>query len=282
MEIITKVCTTCHDDKALEEFNANKLGKFGRRSQCKKCDKIYNATKAEIRNERARAKYQLEREQRLKKQKDFRDSHKDEINAKNRLEYPQKRDKKLKATKKWQKENREKCRAADKRYAEKHPEKIRIKRNNYYHKNKTNPRFAIRKRLSTRINDIFRYKDIRKSENTAKMLGCSIDDFIKHLESLCYVRKIDNVMMTKEHFYTKEVHIDHEIPVWKFNLLDSEQRARCFHYTNLRPLWYEDHRIKTNQDVKEYHSWKRSGLPLEIYLDPEKREKSLNPYNTWL
>ncbi len=42
-------------------------------------------------------------------------------------------------------------------------------------------------------------------------------------------------------------HIDHVIPCSSFDLADEKQQRKCFHYTNLQPLWWRDNLSKGNK-----------------------------------
>ena len=65
-----------------------------------------------------------------------------------------------------------------------------------------------------------------------ELTGCSKNDLLKHLESKF------TEGMTFENY--GEWHIDHIRPCASFNLEDPEEQKKCFHWTNLQPLWALD------------------------------------------
>ena len=76
-------------------------------------------------------------------------------------------------------------------------------------------------------------------------LGCSIKELKKHLES-----KFEPGMTWDNWGRSHDKwQIDHIKPLCGFDLSDSIQFKEACHYTNLQPLWYKDHIIKTRQDI---------------------------------
>jgi len=83
----------------------------------------------------------------------------------------------------------------------------------------------------------------RSTDNCRQLVGCSIDELRQHLE------RQFQPGMTWENRGLYGWHIDHIRPCSSFDLSDPEQRAACFHYTNLQPLWAAENLAKSD-------SWK--------------------------
>ena len=62
------------------------------------------------------------------------------------------------------------------------------------------------------------------------LIGCTSDELKNYLESKFLPT------MTWDN-YGKYWHIDHIIPCSLFNLIDEEEQKKCFHYTNMQPLF---------------------------------------------
>jgi YesN/AraC family two-component response regulator len=81
-------------------------------------------------------------------------------------------------------------------------------------------------------------KNNYKSVRTEKLIGCSVEQLKQHLES-----KFVKGMSWSNHgsgwngMGMKEWHIDHIKPCASFDLSKPSEQHKCFHYTNLQPLW---------------------------------------------
>lgn len=99
--------------------------------------------------------------------------------------------------------------------------------------------FKILQKLRKRLN---RY--IKSKSNTTKdLLGCSTNELRLYLEAKFYNRK-DGSKMDWSNYNLKGWHIDHIVPLERFNLTDPEELKRACCHTNLQPLWAEDNLAK--------------------------------------
>lgn len=85
----------------------------------------------------------------------------------------------------------------------------------------------IRKRLRQRVRNAL--NGFSKVDSTMNLLGCSTEEFKRHLE-----KQFRPGMSWETRCFW---HIDHIKPCVKFDFSDPEQQRKCFHYTNLQPLW---------------------------------------------
>ena len=122
----------------------------------------------------------------------------------------------------------------------------REKENNRLHFQK-NKHSIYKKRTIKRNNDI-QYKiscnlrsrlgkaitNNHKTGSAVKELGCSIGAFKRYIESQF------TEGMTWSNWNRTGWHIDHIIPLSKFNLTSPEELKKACHYTNLQPLWAKD------------------------------------------
>lgn len=81
----------------------------------------------------------------------------------------------------------------------------------------------------------------RKSGRTINLLGCSIDYLKTYLESLF------KPGMTWENHGLHGWHIDHILPLSRFNSADEEDMKIAWHFSNLQPLWAKENFKKGNK-----------------------------------
>ena len=137
----------------------------------------------------------------------------------------------LQKNKEWSDNNKEKHKELKQKWIKNNEEKYKKNRNEKLReKRKTDPVFRITENLRSRIRGTIQKG--YKSAHSMELLGCSREELMAHIESQF------TEGMTWDKYGT--FHIDHIKPCSAFNLLDPEEQRKCFHYTNLQPLWAID------------------------------------------
>lgn len=120
------------------------------------------------------------------------------------------------------------------------------------------PRRQFARFLRMRVWEMIRYGHTGKRRKAEELIGCSRDSFMQHIS------KQFREGMSWEN-YGDKWELDHIIPVHAFNIFDSEERLKCFHYTNFQPLTSHENAVKAFK------------LPGEL---KGKRGKSQGEHNT--
>ena len=131
-------------------------------------------------------------------------------------------------------ENKKKCRACLEEKEIWHPIN-RINEDDIY---------KLKTRIRTLIRNSFRRaceKSFKKPQKSEAILGCTMQEFIEHLQSL-----FTEGMTLENHGNCEECwHIDHKIPI--SSAKTEEEIIKLNHYTNLQPLWRGDNLSKSNK-----------------------------------
>lgn len=148
----------------------------------------------------------------------------------------------LKKSKEYWKINKEKIRIRKKKYHLANRSRLlERKRQLYNEKRRDNPVYKVTHSLRQRTRNALFGRS--KSQCTLKMLGCSIEFFMSYMES-----KFKDGM-TWENYGLHGWHIDHIKPCSWFDMSKPEEQQKCFHYTNLQPLWAKDNISKLNRRI---------------------------------
>jgi hypothetical protein len=84
-----------------------------------------------------------------------------------------------------------------------------------------------RTRIGKMMRDLKLNKKVAYKKSKLELLGCTGEELKIWIE-----------------IGTNGIHIDHIKPICAFDLSSEEEQKRCFHFTNLQPLWAEDNLSK--------------------------------------
>jgi len=102
---------------------------------------------------------------------------------------------------------------------------------------KVDPVFKLERNLRCRLWHALKNQKADKKYRTKQLTGCELPFLKGYLEA-----KFTEGMSWEK--VGKEIHIDHIKPCCSFDLKDEEEQKKCFHYTNLQPLWAKDNLSK--------------------------------------
>lgn len=142
-------------------------------------------------------------------------------------------------------------RAVQQRSRKKNKDKLREKHREWREKNRQHlraykrarrqrhPHLRLINRIRCRTWGALKTASARKKSSTIELVGCTAFELAAWIES----QFTDGMSWEK----IGDIHIDHVIPLAKFDLSDPEQQQAAFHYTNLRPMWGLENKQKSDK-----------------------------------
>lgn len=94
------------------------------------------------------------------------------------------------------------------------------------------------------MNTALRNVGLKRDKPLEVLLGCTVEFLMGYLEAQF------KEGMTWDN--RSKWDVDHIRPCAKFDLTLTEERTKCFHYSNLQPLWKED-------NVRKSDRWQAEG-----------------------
>lgn len=242
-----KVCIKCGVEKKYDCFYKDKKSKTGCRNICIECEKKERIFNSETRKEYMR-QYNIKNNERIKKRKVEKrkenperakilrlDSYARHRGFKNYDELLIDRKERKNKTKHKQEEffkNQfldviEFQTAWKKQLSIFKKQEFRKKESiKYKEKRKTDIQYKLSDNMRARLRKALKIQSAKKTKATMDLVGCTGLELSCYLESLGYDKSTD--------------HIDHIIPISKFNLIDPDHQLIACHYLNLQPLHYSE------------------------------------------
>jgi hypothetical protein len=238
--IIEKTCSKCKLIKTIDSFTKDKTKKDGVRSQCKNCVSIYSK------------QFCLENKEKIKQRKaEYRSNP--EVKEKEKQKYKEYYHRPEVKQRYEEYRNKPEIKERHKEYLNqpevKEKEKLRLKQNSTKRKEVLKERYKndenfqlvsiIRSRLSKALKR-------NKNKSSIEYLGCDIEFLKKWLE----FRFDENMNWDNLGSYW---HIDHILPINRFNLINDNDKMICFHWTNLQPLTSTENLQKKDKLLLHYY-----------------------------
>ena len=240
---ILRSCNQCKETKSLSRFEVNYAFKDGRAKVCRDCRN--KARQLRRLNTLQKGIYNPPKDRNcclcktIKPIEEFRKNSRElsgygweckKCSAKNRKEKIYKLKENSIAYDEFVKYRDEK----EREYRKNNKDRINANARKRLRKKVNNPLYIVSSRLRSRLSVSLRMGGIIKSLKTFELCGCNQKELVAYIES-----KFTEGMSWENHGL-KGWHIDHIIPCCDFDLNNPIEQAKCFHFTNMQPLWWHD------------------------------------------
>ena len=127
-------------------------------------------------------------------------------------------------------------------YRERNRQKIKnYKKQNMRKRRESDINFKLICNIRTRTNKAFKSQNVRKTNKTNDLLGCSTEFFRRWI-----IRQLFGDMTIEKYGSTWQ--IDHCLSIASFNLSDENDMNNCFNWVNLRPMYSTENNLKGSEN----------------------------------
>lgn len=219
-------CSICNEEKELTEFWKNKKALTGFSCSCKRCVRkrrveIRETLKIENPEEYGKRRNSWRESVRKSGTPERRKAWRD----KKRMDEP---DYFSNEMKEWRRNN---------------PEKKRVYQREWQRKMMNDPLYRLGQNLRSRLRGAIKKSFGKKNSRSMDLTGCSLEFLTQYLE------KQFQPGMSWNNYGKWE--IEHTLACCQFDLRSEEEQRKCFHYTNLAPMWAVDNARKAIEDRKK-------------------------------
>jgi hypothetical protein len=183
----------------------------------------------------------------LAKAREWKRNHPEEVQAMRKAYYEANKAKECAQHLAWTTKNKDKKAIHDKTYKTKHADKAKATHRRwmqmtgsakYRERYRTDEEYRLRCCLRAGFYQSLRLQNTSKTTSVTQLIGCTMAELKEHLTA-----QFVGGMSWDNH---GEWHIDHRRPVSSYAMADPKQRAACWHFSNLQPLWKKDNQCKSD------------------------------------
>jgi hypothetical protein len=175
-------------------------------------------------------KFNMPLEERRKYNCEYRKNNPEKVKQQAKENYEKHKEKRLADAAIYREEKRE--------YINEYAKIYRQENKDYWSRYLKDPNFKIAYTLRTRLRGALKSQKAHKNNSVIEYTGCSIEFLKNYLE--------DRFVAGMSWDNHGEWHIDHIRPCSSFDLTKEEECKKCFHFSNLLPLWAHDNHVKSD------------------------------------